>query len=62
VDRFSGLIEKVLAQMNNIEELSKTLIDYGRFHHSFGAEQKYATVRLSTIMQKRITIKNSVRD
>ena len=42
--RFKKLIEKVLQQMNEIGKLSKTLIDYGKFHHSFGAEQKYATV------------------
>ncbi|XP_066933699.1 neuroglobin-like [Clytia hemisphaerica] len=42
-NRFKKLIEKVLQQMTEIGKLSKTLIDYGKFHHSFGAEQKYAT-------------------
>ena len=46
--RFKSLIDKVLGQMDDIGGLSQTLQDYGVMHHSFGAQQKYATVSTST--------------
>lgn len=42
--KFEELFEIVIYNLDKREKLVESLIEYGRFHHSIGAQQKFATV------------------
>ncbi|XP_057310142.1 uncharacterized protein LOC130648128 [Hydractinia symbiolongicarpus] len=41
--KFEELFEIVIYNLHKREKLVESLIEYGKFHHSFGAQQRFAT-------------------
>lgn len=44
--KFEELFEIVIYNLHKGEVLVQSLIEHGKFHHSFGAQQRFATVSI----------------